>query len=890
MNSKYPDALFRIVQSATKEVENAPDLIINLRDGYCYKGDLGQFVRMVRTHGSLSARSSTGILASTSTKLPAMVRGAEILGLMKLTPEKLLSRFAVLKQGDDTFPASTGWLNTGRQDESRQISFLRRARVISASMDYFEYHVMRVLFKDIRAQTESKSNNSSMDATRSAIKRADIVGGVKNNVDTLLSLLDSIDVKALPQRVKKAEERAREIPQLSSLADIRGAWKKGKDTTGGGESARRAAMAIWTLPYFLDDILNAPEQDSIPDPRDAGFARNWWGSRTRVANNPGKILEDSSVGQNLFNQVFAERKAIRAVQPLAFPLYYDPKLDGVTVVYVPGIYGELFDAEIWSRGMNSIRDRLGARTLNLHIDGRCSSDQNAHDIVAALRADTKRRMDRGYEKPNYMIIGYSKGGIDATQALLLAPDVASQVSALVTIATPHKGSPVAERSDVPKEVMRWAVSAPPKPACDTAGASHSLWASTRASFWSLHAKQVASATRNFSLSFVSDMASAHPWMKITKRIGEFSEPNDGVVALSSSRFPASVHAVNLGTIAADHISGRLASSFPQDAFLEAVVITVAELGGLDTAGRKRWTEAVQKLRGNTKDDDAIAGHVAPFPSSLRPQQPLPGGSTGWKPDATFSATRPVDPGGRVIRMLTPAADPNGFTFRCDQADMLAFRREYEFYYDSSNGGSENEFANGFAIVPSPESAGGRACHLASSGTAIKMTTASFQFRPVDFPQLAMRFKVVKDLSGVDAGKLRKGKNDAAFKLWLVLEDIRPEGSHERYMFGYWWPGRDASGHFARSDSLVEALSSRRNLVFSTLPEAWLITIGAQNQVGKWQDVKRNLASDIHRAFPGIPASAFKVVGITLQSDSDESHGATEVYFESMGIGRTELKQ
>nr|MBA3657613.1 DUF3047 domain-containing protein [Gemmatimonadaceae bacterium] len=888
--SRYPDALHRIVESGIKQVENAPDLIINLRDGYCYKGDLGQFVRMVRTHGSLSARSSLGILASTSHALPAMVRGDEILGLMGITPEQMLSRVAVLAQDERRpQPTSSGWLMTGRQDESRQVSFLRRAHIIATSMDYFTFDVMRALFRDIRSRTSGGSEKSSLDATRKAFRRADVVGGVKNNVDTLLSLLDSIDVKALPDRVRKAEKRAREIPELSPLGDIRSSWKTGTSAPGGGESTRRLAMAMWTVPYFLDNVLNGPEEDSIPDPRDFNFAKHWnSGTRNDIANNPDKVLGDSTLPTKLFDQVFAERKAIRLVQPLAFPLLYDPKLKGVTVVYVPGIYGELFDAEIWSRGMKSIRDRLGTRTLSLAIDGRCSSERNAADIVTELRKDTRRRMERGYPKPGYLIIGYSKGGIDATQALLLAPDVAAQVSALVTIATPHKGSPVAERSDIPAELMRWSVSAPPQPACDTAGASHALWASTRASFWGLHTKDVSRATRNFSVSFVSDMASAHPWMKITKRIGEFSEPNDGVVALSSSRFPDAVQAVNLGTVAADHISGRLASSFQQDAFLEAVVITVAELGGLDTTRRKDWVKAVSERSARFADGDKSAGRVTSFPSSLRPRQPLPGGSSGWNAGATFSAMRPIDPGGRTIRMLTPATLPAGISFRCDQSDILAFRTEYEFYYDSSNGGSENDFANGFSIAPSPGSPGNRACHLATRGTAIKMTTASFQFRPVDFPQIRMRFLVAKDLAGVDAGKLKKGKSDAAFKMWLLLQDTRPGGN--RYMFGYWWPGRDAAGYFAPADSLVEALLSRRNLVFSTLPEAWLITVGAENQVGKWQTLIRNLPADVHRAFPGIPVAALKVIGITVQSDSDETRGSTETYLESMNFNGTPVRQ
>lgn len=812
-----------------------------------------------------------------------MVRGSEVLGLIGVSPEQLLARVAVLSEGVKFDPdEGDGWLTTGRHDDSRQTAFLRKARVIAASMDYFAYDVMRALLKDIRKQASGGTGKASIDATKRAIDRADIVGGVSNNVDTLLSLLDSIDVKALPGRVRKAENRAKEIAELAPLANIRAAWKGVPGVTGAGESARRIAMASWTIPYFLNDILNGPEADSIPDPRERNFSRDWPRVRAAIARNPARLMSDSALSGKLFNEVFTERKAVRSVQPLVFPLFYNPRLNGITVVYIPGIYGELFDAEIWSRGMKSVRERLGARTLSLPIDGRCRSEINARDIVAALRADTKRRLERGYARPQYLLLGYSKGGIDATQALLLAPDVAGQVSALVTIATPHRGSPVAERSDIPAELLRWSVSAAPKPACDTAGASHSLWSSTRAAFWSLHTKQVAAATRNFSVSFVSDMASAHPWMKITKRIGEFTEPNDGVVALSSSFFPAGVHAVNLGTVAADHISGRLASSFPQDAFLEAVVITVAELGALDPATRKAWTAEVLK-RGDKLAADKTGARVAPFASSLRPRSPLPGGTSGWNPGATFSATRPIDAGGRTIRMLTPATDPAGVAIRCDQSDMLAFRTEYEFFYDSSNGGSENEFANGFSIAPSPGSPGDRACRLATTASAIKITTASFQFRPVDYPTLRMRFRVVKDLASVDAGKLKKGKNDAALKMWLLLEDARAGGKH--YMFGYWWPGRDVNGHFAPADSLVEALSSRRNLVFSTLPEAWLITMGTPDQVGKWQSVERNLETDIRRAFPGIPSSSLKVIGITLQSDSDETRSSTETYFESMTFSR-----
>jgi triacylglycerol esterase/lipase EstA (alpha/beta hydrolase family) len=189
----------------------------------------------------------------------------------------------------------------------------------------------------------------------------------------------------------------------------------------------------------------APEMDSIPDPRDLAFAARWHASiRSRVASNPTAVLDDSTLAPRLFAQVFAERKLWRAVEPATVPLLYDPSIGDVAVVLIPGIYGELFDQEIWTRGMRAVHDRLGLRTFTIPVDGRCSSGLNAARIVSALHDDTRRRLVRGYTTPRYLLVGYSKGGIDATEALLLDRRLASeQVAALVSIATPHRGTPVA---------------------------------------------------------------------------------------------------------------------------------------------------------------------------------------------------------------------------------------------------------------------------------------------------------------------------------------------------------------------------------------------------------------------------------------------------------------
>lgn len=853
------------------------------------------WTEIIGTRRMFGARASLGVVAGTTGPVPAFVRGNEVLDVIGIPADSVLSRVAALAPHDPVALArgllSGGHkVSTGREDDSYAVSFLRRARPMAVSMDYFDYDVMRRLLSAMSSERVGDASGRSVARARSAFRRADILGGVAGNVDTLVALMDSLDTKRADERVREAELRMRGIRELSPLADLRAQLGTGKPRGGDGSATRKLAMALWTLPYYLDDALAAPEEDSIPDTRDASFALEWHTKlRQEIASSPGALLEDSVTPRRLFGEVYAERKLRLAADPARMPLLYDPDLGDVTVVYVPGIYTELFDQEIWSRGLRAVRDRLGVRTLTIPVDGRCGARVNSAQIVTALREDTERRRLRGYTRPRYLILGYSKGGVDATEALLVAPHLArSQIAALVSIASPHGGTPVAERAGIPSGAMEWGVDAPRPAACDSTDAARTLWPSSRAAFWSEHAGETAGLTRYFSFSFETDMADAHPWMKLTKRAAEFQEPNDGVVALTSSRFPPRVHAIDLGTIHADHIAGRLASSFPQDAFLEAVVITVAELGALRPDVNARWLAAVAKSDAPrwkllSRFSKPAEERVSPFSASLRPGGALPGGSSGWTPDRMFNSAHVERAGVNPVRQMSPLASPGGVVFRCDQRDMLEFRREYEFYYDSGNGGSEDDFGNGFSMIPSAGSATGRACRFATRQTAIKMTTVSFQFRPSDFPLLSIRLRVARNADGVDPGKTRRGKNDAAFKVWLLLQDTRPGADTGPVMFGYWWTARDASGVAPAGDSLVEALSSRRNVVVSTLPEAWLMGIGKPAERDRWQNVERDIAADIRRAYPRIPADALKVMGITLQSDSDESRGETEVFLESMSL-------
>lgn len=897
VDGPWPDAMHRLVSSAEKQVENAPDLIVNLADGYAHDGDFGRVVRMVRTHGSLSARSTLGIVASTLTPIPANVRASEVAAVMGIAPREFMRNSAMLHSTNPDSLAralvrSSPLVETGHANHSVDADFLRRARPVVQSIGYLDWSQLRGV-QSLLPSTTSNTNETSASDWQASFKRAakaDVLKGLSRGVDTLLALADSLDPSKIEERLRVAADRLRDIPELAPLAGLHDEWQRRRNSgaasmsSGGGANFRAAGMLAWTFPFFLNAALDMPELDSIPDTRDRRYALSWRRIAASARKRPAQLLGTNRTAATLFAQVFAERTLWQRVEPAPIPLLYDPELSDVTVVLIPGIYGELFDGELWQRGMRSVRERLGVRAMSVRADGRCSSAINARTLQSALRDDTRRRLERGYARPRYLLVGYSKGGIDATEMLLADSLLAQeQVAALVTVATPHLGSSVAERAELPAALLAWASRDSIPTACKTDGAAPSLYSATRRAFWSDNGARVGDRTKLFSLQFVSDVHDAHPWMKLTKQIGQFVEPNDGVVALSAARFPSEVPSVDLGTITGDHISGITASAFPQEAFLEAVVLTLGELGALDPSHDVAWRDAQRGWRTSTSGRSAVASRVAPFPNALRPAEPMPGGSAGWTPTATFRLLESNSVKDRGIRLMTPATHANGFAMQCDQRELLEFRREYEFIYDAGNGGREGDLLDGFSIVADKSARTGRACHLATQKSAIKMTTVSLRFAPATYPSLIMRLRVAANVTGVDPSVRKRGASDAAFKLWFVVRDTRAGAANATKLFGYTWTALDRDGVRPADNSLVEAVSSRRSLVVTTLPEAWLITIGADGRGDAWQTITRDLSADLARAFPGVPPTAFEVVGVTIQSDSDESKGKTEVFLDDIAF-------
>lgn len=907
----YPDAVFRLIRSASKDVENAPDLIVSLQDGFCWAGTLGRYVKMVRTHGALGARSTLGLVASTTTPVPHSVRSGEIRSLMGLDARALFRRIASRAPHDartlaDSLATTPPLIPTGRSDTHVDAAFLRRVRPITASAEYFDGDALQSLASATKRDSTARANgNRRITRTRRALRRTDVVAGVTKHIDTLLALTDSLPARSANAAgadgpaewtpwLEGVERRIRGIPGLAPLAELRSIWRGASGPSQTRAAARTALMAAWTFPYYADAALFAPETDSIPDTRDRQFAGTWHASmREAVRRTPGMLLSDSGLAPRVFREVLEERELTRKVEGATVPMLYDAPPADLAIVYVPGIFGELFDDEIWRRGLRALREQLGARVIPAGTDGRCSATDNATRLLATLHRDTRHRLERGYARPRYLIVGYSKGGVDAAEALARDTTLAdSQIVALVTIASPHGGTPVAERADLSDALLE-AVVARPRPAtCDTTRAVESLWPANRAAFWGTHGARLAARIPLVSVALTSDMQGAHPWMKITKRIAQFSEPNDGVVSQRAARFPSSVPSIHLGSLTGDHIAARGASSFPQESVLEAVVLSLNELGLFDADGTSRWRAAVAASRtatdaegssrsAGTSLDMRRAGPSAATATATRTPTQLPDSTGGWRPDRTFRMNNLEVLADRAIAEATPANLPDGIAVTCDQPSIVDFRREYEFLYDAGNGGSDDTQASGFSIVSDSGTVSGRACRLRTTRTAMKMTTVAFRFRPDAFPELQLRANVLHGVRGATAAKGGRGRNDASLKIWYVLRDERPEAKGRRVLFGYMWTVPDANGNAPASDSLTEGSASRRRIAFSVLPEAWVMHVGSAAPPGTWHTVQRDFAADVQRAFPGIPIDQLRVIAMTVQTDSDDSDGRSDVLLDQL---------
>ena len=228
----------------------------------------------------------------------------------------------------------------------------------------------------------------------------------------------------------------------------------------------------------------------------------------------------------------------------------------------------------------------GLRIEVITVGGRSSVAHNAAQIAEALRAASLRDDER------VILLGYSKGAVDILQFLLDEPVLASRVGAVVSVAGPIYGSPLADQGAWwYRHFLRNAFA----DKCDPGdgGVVDSLRPAERAAW--MHSHGLPPHVKYFSIAAFTTEAHLSRGLKLTwEMLGGPQHRNDGQVVAGDAVIPSSVL---LGFVNADHWDvalplerqfPRLASrpdarQFPRGALLDAILMYVAEALQADPA-------------------------------------------------------------------------------------------------------------------------------------------------------------------------------------------------------------------------------------------------------------------------------------------------------------------
>lgn len=945
VNSPYPDSLHRIARAGSFEQFDFPDLIITLKDGNFIKGPLAAMTKMFRTHGSLTKGSSLGIVVSNVREVPGQVRGEDILPMLGVNAKNLYGKLARShnQSSAEALGKVMGNLQKGVETQAGDFSqkrvFQHMQKFISDSRPFFIVNEMSAFKDAFKFNPFSQPNAQTMSPLNFDASKFDVTSFISNDdlgvlTDIVIRNPDVDKIMADP-KVQEIKGRLDKLaPTQQSQMDAK-ALKDPKSLADKARAylvpARRSAMKLYQLPYLLEKSLVIQEKSFLPEIRDIMFARSWVANRdSYVSSNTQLGISNVAVrsetgapqaitpAEALLKETFKENELEEKIFPTPLDKIYNHKLSRkTTIVYVPGLYNNLFDKEIFSLGINAIADDLGLRVLVPPVHGICSADYNADILLNYLKQDREAQLARGNEEPDYLILGYSKGGVDALSAFVKDPEFTSKhVLGLVTIAAPLHGSSILNKSDVPFALISaLSDNAGPEICHEEKTASKSINPVAMQSFWRKNAKALTGLTRYFSVSFVSEPENSHLFMRATKLIAQFDEDNDGVVTISSSKFPGSLGAVDLGVVHADHLAGILASRFNQSAFMKAVVNTMAELDIENTKNnyainsqaimsqipssgslfrsmlKSAGLAKVQVPAGITNTyelNKALIPKVADPADSWTPSVTLPQSQIKYDPYNVLDIAKLGDVmAGTRVRPAEKNAYPQGIDITWHHKNMVHFRMDHQFNWESRTpGGMDDNTDTGWANATfngEPDWA-----VLRSKNNSIRLTTLSYRFKPTEFSKMQLKIAVTKGVKGADPVKGKTGIDDSAFQVWFSIREKNVTGDRtyldakqdKVVLFGYYW-GDPVAGEDRKAGALYENSWSNKNVVVATLPEAYQILLNNQDQLGKAQLFERNLAQDLAKAFPGRDVNDMEIIAITIQHDSNDAKDSSEAYFKSL---------
>ncbi|WP_374029342.1 alkaline phosphatase family protein [Bdellovibrio bacteriovorus] len=944
--SKYPDAIYRIIESASERNFDFPDFILTTKDGTFIKNSLGAFAKMYRTHGSLTAASSFGLLASTKRKVPGQIRSKDILSFVGVDAKDLFAE-AVQKHNNTNDQALrqviTDYkkgIRTDAKDLSQQRIFRHITKFVADTRPYFVVSEIQSFmdafkfdpFKDPSGRSLTPMN---FDVTKFDVKTMISPEDIGSLTDAVLTA-GSVENLMNDPRVEKLKEKVGMLQdQKTANLDLQHVdLNKSEDfidkIKGYVLPAKRAVMKMYQMPFLLENSIVIQEKPYLPDTRDLQFARQWV-SKQSSATKSFKSLTATSQGQistaqSLLKETIKEADFEGRIYPTPLTKIYNSKLDDVTIVYVPGIYNSIFDKEIFSLGLSALSDEMGLRVIQPPVESTCASDVNADIILNYLQKDYQDRVKRGHKAPKYLFFSYSKGAVDTLHAFLKRPHfISSSVKGMVAIAAPLHGSSILNTTDVPFALVSALTENEGPEICKEKTASKSITPTAMDAFWRKNERTLTGLTRYFSVTFESSPEDSHIFMKATKLIGQFDEDNDGVVTVSSSKFPAKLKAVDLGTIHADHLAGILSSRFNQKAFMKGLTSTLAELNIENDKNNFEWNTNVILAAANANalksktyfrmkspgvvEQFSVTGknlvefhpYGTPYELNLQilPKINDPADSYEVKTKLPQSALR-YDPYnvldvaklGDVMAAVrvSPATQqnmPEGINIEYAHTNMVHFRMDHQFNYESRSPGGLDDNKD-FGYITSEFEGEKDWALMRSKNNSIRMTTLAYRFSPLDFSKMSLKMAVTKDVTGADPVKGKTGKDDSAFQVWFTIRNGRANGDRSTidakndkvFLFGYYYAGA-VPGENRKAGDIFENWYSNKNVVVATLPEAKQLLLNNPDQLGKAQLYQRNLAEDLKKAFPDKNVADMDIVAITIQHDSNDTESQSETFFKSL---------
>ena len=232
----------------------------------------------------------------------------------------------------------------------------------------------------------------------------------------------------------------------------------------------------------------------------------------------------------------------------------------------------------------------GARVETLVVGGRSGPAHNARQIAAAIEAAGLRDDDA------VIVIGYSKGALDILHFVVDFPALAGKVDAVVSVAGPVFGSPLAEVADT--AYARLAAGLPHDRCPPGDGQVIRSLTPEVATGW-LASNPLPSGVRYYSIAaFTTREHMGRALVPSWKRLGETDPQNDGQVAAADAVIPGSTL---LGYANSDHwavaqmievshphlVARPDPTPFPREQLFMAIVqFVVADIaqGGIAAAG------------------------------------------------------------------------------------------------------------------------------------------------------------------------------------------------------------------------------------------------------------------------------------------------------------------